>query len=102
MKDRICINCGHIGKPIPQCLDSFLVDGLLWLAVGSIAIFTGLMPLFLIPTAWTVYHIAKYNTTKCPKCENLDMVSQKSRAAKNYLSHKDDHHIEVWHRKKQA
>jgi len=102
MKDRICTNCGHIGQPVSQCPDSFLVDGLIWLTMGSIAIFTGLMPLLILPAGWTLYHIIKYKTTKCPECENLDMVSQESRAAKYYLHHKNDHHVDVWRREKQA
>lgn len=78
MKDRICTSCGYVGKPISQCPESFLVDAMIWLTIGSFSLMTGLLPFLVIPMAWTVYHIAKYRTTKCPKCENLSMVSQDS------------------------
>jgi|GEM_PF-1487602 len=79
MKDRICTNCGHVGKPIPQSKESFFVDAFIWGTVGSFALMTGIMPILAIPAAWSLYHITKFNTTKCPKCLSLDMVDMNSR-----------------------
>ena len=79
MKDRICTSCGYGGKPIRQCYESFLVDLMLWLVVGALALMTGLLPLLLLPLGWTVYHLARFGNSKCPRCENLDMVSLDSR-----------------------
>lgn len=87
MKDRVCTSCGYIGKPINQCLGSFIVDAFIWLSVSSIAFTTGLIPLLIIPLAWTIYHLAKFRTTKCPKCECLDMVSIDSTNGKAVLEH---------------
>ena len=78
MKDKICTNCGYVGKPTSQGLDSFLVDGLIWLIVISFTAVTMFLPLLLIPFAWSIYHIAMYNKVACPKCENLDMVRIKN------------------------
>ena len=75
MKDRVCTSCGFEGKPIKQCMASFFVDALIWGAVGSFALSTGLMPLLLVPAAWTAYHLMKFGTTKCPQCGDLEMVS---------------------------
>lgn len=85
MKQRVCTNCGHVGEPISQCATSFFVDALIWLVVASITLFTGLLPLLLLPLGWTIFHIAKYRTVKCPKCENLDMVSMTSNKGKQAL-----------------
>ena len=79
MKERICTACGFEGKPINQCIESFLVDAFIWGAVGSFALTTGLLPLLAIPAAWTLYHLAKFKTTKCPSCGELEMVSKESR-----------------------
>ena len=87
MKHRICTSCGYVGEPISQCAASFLVDALFWLIIVSVTFFTGLLPLLLLPAAWTIFHIAKFRTTKCPECENLDMVSLESAKGKNALKH---------------
>ena len=87
MKDRICTYCGYIGQPTTQGLGSFFVDGFIWLVVSSIVLMSGIFPLLLIPVSWTIYHIAKYKTTTCPRCENLDMVSLGSKKGKAVLRH---------------
>jgi len=83
---KICRSCGYQGKPINQCIESFLLDLFVWLIVGSVTLMTGLFPLLVIPAAWTVYHIINFRT-KCPECGNLDMVSLKSEKGKNMLAH---------------
>jgi predicted RNA-binding Zn-ribbon protein involved in translation (DUF1610 family) len=88
MKDRICTSCGYEGKPIKQCLESFFVDAFIWGSVGSFALVTGLLPLLVVPAAWTLYHLAKFKTTKCPECGSLDMVSKKSRKGHEALDRK--------------
>jgi hypothetical protein len=75
-----------MGEPVNQCFESFLVDLFIWLIVGSVALMTGLLPLLVIPAAWTVYHIVRFKT-KCPECGNLDMVSVNSTKGKNVLAH---------------
>ncbi|HEC18873.1 MAG TPA: hypothetical protein ENI97_05965 [Gammaproteobacteria bacterium] len=88
MKDRICTSCGYEGQPIKQCKASFLVDAFVWGTVGSFALATGLLPALVIPVAWTTYHLAKFNTTKCPQCGSLDMVSKDSRKGRAALERK--------------
>jgi hypothetical protein len=94
MKDRVCTSCGHVGKPVKQCLGSFFVDAFIWGMVGSLAIMSGIFFLLFIPAAWTVYHLAKFNTTKCPSCGDLEMVSMDSRKGREALNRKDN--IKVW------
>ena len=85
MKDRVCAYCGYIGKPTTQGMSSFLVDMLIWMVFGSLTAVTGLLLIMLLPLSWTVYHIAKYNTTTCPKCENIEMVSLNSKKGQEIL-----------------
>lgn len=94
MKDRVCTSCGFEGKPTKQCLGSFLVDAFIWGTVGSLALMTGLLPILLIPAAWTIYHLAKFNTTKCPSCGDLEMVSKTSRKGREALNQTDK--VKVW------
>ena len=95
MKDRVCTSCGFEGKPIKQCLGSFLVDAFVWGTVGSFALMTGLMPALAIPAVWTLYHLAKFNSTKCPKCGDLEMVSKSSRKGRTAL-HNKANPVQVW------
>ena len=85
MKERVCGYCGYIGKPTTQGMSSFLVDLLIWMIFGSMTALLGLLPLLLFPLSWTIYHIAKYKTTTCPKCENLEMVSMDSKRGQEIL-----------------
>lgn len=85
IKDHVCAYCGYVGKPTTQGLSSFLVDVLMWMVVGSVTAVTAFFPLLLLPLSWTVYHIAKYYTTTCPKCENLEMVSMTSKKGQAIL-----------------
>jgi len=101
MKDRVCTSCGYVGKPTKQCLESFLVDAFIWGIVGSFALSTGIMPVLVIPAAWTLYHIVKFATTKCPECGSLDMVSQDSRKGRNVLN-RDKDQVRVWTRGEEA
>jgi hypothetical protein len=87
MKDRVCTYCGYVGKPTTQGLGSFFVDAFIWLVVSSVVLMSGILPLLIIPVGWTIYHIVKYGTTTCPKCENLDMVSLNSTKGKAVLQH---------------
>lgn len=86
MKSKICSSCGYKGKAINQCFESFLLDLMLWLIVGGLSLMTGLLPLLVIPAAWTVYHIVNFRS-KCPECGNLDMVSTRSAKGKQTLAH---------------
>jgi len=95
MKDHICTHCGHVGKPIPQSKESFFVDAFIWGVVGSFALMTGVMPILIIPAAWTVYHVLKFNTTKCPECLSLDMVPLDSRKGKEAQAAKKNP-VRVW------
>lgn len=94
MKDRVCASCGHVGKPVRQCWGSFLVDALVWGTVGSAAVITGLLTLFVIPVAWSIYHILRFNTTKCPECGDLEMVAMDSRKGKETLDRQN--RITIW------
>jgi len=95
MKDRVCTSCGFVGKPKKQCFESFLVDAFIWATVGSFALMTGLVVALVLPAAWTVFHLLKFKTTKCPSCESLDMVSMTSRRGREALA-KDGSEIKVW------
>ena len=86
MKNRVCTSCSFVGKPIKQCLGSFVVDAFIWGSIGSIALVTGLIPVLLIPVAWTLYHLAKFGNTKCPECGDLEMVSVESRKGRETLN----------------
>ena len=86
MKMKVCSSCGYMGEAVNQCFESFLVDLFVWLIVGSVALMTGLLPLLVIPAAWTIYHIVRFKT-KCPECGNLDMVSVNSSKGKNVMAH---------------
>ena len=101
MKDRVCTSCGYVGKPTKQCLESFLVDAFVWGIVGSFALGTGIMPVLAIPAAWTLYHIVKFGTTKCPECGSLDMVSQDSRKGRAVLNPNKEQ-VRVWTRGDEA
>jgi len=85
MKNRVCTSCGLVGKPVKQCIESFFVDAFIWATVGSFALMTGLIPVLLIPAAWTLYHLAKFGTTKCPACGDLEMVSVNSRRGREAI-----------------
>ncbi|MBI3772125.1 MAG: hypothetical protein HY272_05450 [Gammaproteobacteria bacterium] len=85
MKDRICTACYHVGKPTTQGIESFFVDALIWLSFSSFAILSAMIPLMIIPIAWTTFHIAVYNKTTCPKCGKLNMVSLNSRKGREAL-----------------
>ncbi len=95
MKDRVCTHCGFKGQPVPQDAETFFVDALFWSGFGGLAATTGLLFLMLIPLAWTIYHLALYKKTQCPKCDNLDMVSLDSEKGKAALLG-PDHGITVW------
>lgn len=95
MKDRVCTSCSFVGKPTKQCLESFLVDVFIWGTFGSIALITGLLPLLFFPVAWTIYHLIKFNSSKCPSCGDLEMVHMKSRKGRNALD-KDAGSVLVW------
>ena len=54
---------------------------------GSLTLFSGLLFVLVIPLAWSIYHIALFGNTQCPKCESLDMVSLNSKKGKAVLEH---------------
>lgn len=89
MKDKICTSCGYEGKPVAQCKMSFMVDVALWITAINLVAFTALLPLLLIPAAWTTFHVIKFNSVKCPECESLDMVSKSSRKGKAAVARRD-------------
>jgi len=95
MKDRVCTSCKFVGKPVKQCYESFLVDAFIWGIVGSGVLVTGLWPALAIPVAWTLYHLAKFKTTKCPQCGELEMVSMNSQKGRKALD-KDANQVKVW------
>ena len=85
MKDRVCTHCYYVGQPTTQGMGSFAVDALLWMIFFSLSMFSSIFLLMLIPLGWTVYHIAIYNTSTCPKCSRLNMVSTTSKKGLNAL-----------------
>ena len=86
MKEKVCTSCGYTGEAINQCLGSFILDALVWfVTIGAIAV-TALIPLIVIPVGWTIFHIVNFKS-KCPKCENLDMVSKTSSKGRAALGH---------------
>lgn len=87
MSERVCKSCGYVGKAEHQSWATFFVDAFAWLMFGSLTLFSGLLFVLLIPLAWTIYHLALFPNTQCPKCESLDMVSKKSKKGKAVLQH---------------
>ena len=87
MTDRVCKSCGYVGKAEHQSWGTFVVDAFIWLMFGSLTLFSGLLFVLLIPLSWTIYHIALFSNTQCPKCESLDMVSLESKKGKAVLEH---------------
>ena len=81
MKEKICMHCGYIGQPVAQEKDSFLLDIFAWGISLSLAGMSQQWYLMLVPLAWTIYHIVRFNTA-CPDCKNLDMVSLNSTKGK--------------------
>lgn len=84
MKEKVCTSCGYTGEAINQCMGSFILDILLWSATIGAIFVTALIPLIIIPVGWTIFHIVNFKS-KCPKCENLDMVSKTSAKGKASL-----------------
>lgn len=101
MKDRICTSCGFVGKPIKQCFESFFVDAFLWAGVGTFVLVTSAFPLLVVPVAWTIFHLVKFRTTKCPKCGDLEMVSMDSRKG-HVAMDKKTNPVKVWVNKEAA
>ena len=85
MKNKVCTECGYIGEPIPQLKSSFAVDAVIWLYFGFLAGMSQFLLLLLVPAVWTIYHLIRFNTVKCPDCESLEMVSMHSHAGKAIL-----------------
>ena len=81
MKQKVCTSCGYTGNAINQCLGSFMLDALLWFATIGIIAVTALIPLIVVPLAWSIFHIVNFKS-KCPECESLDMVSKSSSKGK--------------------
>ena len=96
MKNKICTECGHIGKPIPQAKSSFAVDLVIWLYFVFLVAMSQILPLLIIPATWTIYHLLRFNNVKCPECESLEMVSLHSHAGKEMLD--NPHQVEVVYR----
>ncbi len=94
MKTKVCKSCGYVGKPIPQAKDSFMLDLFFWLIALALSGMSQQWYIMFLPLAWTIYHIARFNTVKCPKCGNLDMVSLNSHKGKEVLAHQEEmaHH----------
>ena len=92
MKNKICMDCGHIGQPTTQGVGSFFVDLMIWMVISSFTLFTAFLPLMLIPIGWTIYHFITYKTITCPNCENLEMVSLTSRRGKQALASRQGKH----------
>jgi len=93
MKNKICTECGYIGKPIPQALSSFFVDAIVWLVFLFLAGASQFLFLLIVPLIWTVYHIVRFSSVKCPKCESLDMVRLNSRRGKEKEANPHPMHI---------
>ena len=70
-------------------MGSFAVDALMWMIFLSLSMFSSILPLMLIPLAWTTYHIAIYRKSTCPECGRLNMVSLTSRKGKKALQGPD-------------
>jgi len=85
MKNKICTECGHIGKPIPQNKSSFSVDVIIWFYFIFLTASSQLLPLLLAPIAWSLYHLVMFNRVKCPQCGNLEMVGLHSHSGKEKL-----------------
>ncbi len=105
MTDRVCKSCGYVGKAEHQSWGTFVVDAFIWLMFGSLTMFSGLLFVLFVPLAWTIYHLALFGNTQCPKCKDLDMVSKESKNGKAVLAHKsgypepwsDDNHTAASH-----
>ena len=85
MKDRICTHCYYVGQPTTQGLGSFAVDALMWMMFFSLSMFSSIFLLMLIPLGWTVYHVAIYRKSTCPKCSRINMVSTTSAKGRKAL-----------------
>ncbi len=82
---KVCTECGYVGKPVSQGIASFAVDAFIWLFFTGIFLATFLLPLMLIPVAWTLYHVFTYFSITCRECENFNMVSLQSAEGKMSL-----------------
>jgi hypothetical protein len=87
MKDKVCCECGHVGKPIPQEKSSFMVDMVIWCYFAFLTAMSQQLYLVLIPLAWTIYHCARFNSVACPQCKSLEMVPMNSRKGQYVLAH---------------
>ncbi|HEY5602316.1 MAG TPA: hypothetical protein VIM41_04335 [Gammaproteobacteria bacterium] len=96
MTDRVCKSCGYVGEAEHQSWGTFAVDAFIWLMFGGLTIFSSLLFLLVIPLSWTIYHLALFSNTQCPKCESLDMVSLRSKKGKAILEHRHGN-PEPWH-----
>ncbi len=86
MKTKICKSCGYVGKPIADDKSSFILDAWVWLLCFAISAITGIIPLILLAPAFSVLHLIKFKSMKCPSCGNLDMVGLHSHSGKELLS----------------
>ena len=91
--EKVCTSCGHEGHPIPQRVSSFLVDAMIWFYVLFLVAMSQQIWFLAVPLLWTIYHIVKFNSVKCPVCESLDMVSKDSRRGKAIMKNPNPVHI---------
>ena len=72
---KVCTDCGHMGEPVAQGLSSFGVDAFVWMFFTGVFLVTFLLPVMLIPAAWTIYHLFTYFSVTCKACGNFSMVA---------------------------
>jgi hypothetical protein len=105
MKTKVCKSCGYVGKPVHDEGAAFFMDLFLWLMIFAIAGITAIFPLVVIAPMLTLVHIYYYRSKKCPKCEDLEMVSLSGHDGKAILephqgephAWSDHHHVPSAH-----
>lgn len=85
MKNRVCTHCGFVGKPGSEDGMSYFVDFFVWLMVFSIAMITGIFPLVVLAPVFSLFHFFRFHRARCPKCENLNMVSVSGKVGRALL-----------------
>ncbi|MDH5259765.1 MAG: hypothetical protein OEX07_17255 [Gammaproteobacteria bacterium] len=73
MKNKICSDCGYIGKPDHDEYTSIILDVFAWSGSLIIATITGIIFFALIGPLFTIWHISTFRSHRCPHCGNWEM-----------------------------
>lgn len=73
MTDKICSDCGFIGRPVHDEYSSLILDVAIWSGSFIIAAITGIIYLIAIGPAFSIWHMFSFRSHRCPKCGNWEM-----------------------------